>query len=101
MKWHLASALLVAVGVLGSGQCYAQEPKERNTLKGHTASVMSVALSGNGKSLASGSWDKTVKLWDVTTGKITTTLEAIPKSCFPWRSAAAAPSWPRAVLLRR
>jgi WD40 repeat protein len=43
---------------VGTGQ-------ERATLKGHPAQVNSVALSGDGKTLASGSEDKTIKVWDV------------------------------------
>src|SRR5207248_384086 len=40
------------------------------TLKGHTDLVWSVAYSPDGKMLASGSWDPTIKLWDVATGKV-------------------------------
>ena len=43
--------------------------KERAILKGHTESVMSVAFSPNGQILASASVDKTIKFWDVATGK--------------------------------
>ena len=41
------------------------------TLVGHGEAVLSVAYSPDGKTLASGSGDKTVKLWDVKTGKNT------------------------------
>jgi WD40 repeat protein len=39
--------------------------KEQVTLKGHTGEVSSVSWSPDGKTLASGSYDKTIKLWDV------------------------------------
>ena len=37
--------------------------------------VSSVAFAPDGKTLATGSWDRTVKLWDVTTGKELATLK--------------------------
>jgi WD40 repeat protein len=47
----------------------AQEPKPRDTLKGHTEAVWSVAYSPDGKTLASGSREKTIKLWDLPAAK--------------------------------
>ena len=44
-------------------------PKLRATLYGHTRTVLSVAYSPDGKTLASGSADGTIKLWDVATDK--------------------------------
>jgi WD40 repeat protein/tetratricopeptide (TPR) repeat protein len=46
-----------------------------NTLKGHEGWVNSVGFSPDGKQLASGSEDKTIKIWDVTTGKVLNTLK--------------------------
>src|SRR5205823_15056177 len=37
-------------------------------LSGHTGQVVSVAFSSDGKTLATGSFDHTVQLWDVETG---------------------------------
>ena len=45
------------------------------TLEGHNDSVTSVALSADGQRLASGSGDKTVKVWDTATGACVQTLE--------------------------
>ena len=43
--------------------------------QGHTEYVMSVAYSPDGEQLASGSKDKTVRVWQLATGKCTATLQ--------------------------
>lgn len=49
-------------------------PALRQTLKRHTGSVNSVAFSPDGRLLASGSDDNTVKLWEVNTGQVYLTM---------------------------
>jgi len=48
---------------------------------GHNSSVNSVAFSPDGRYALSGSWDKTLKLWDVATGAEIRTFTA--QSLFP------------------
>jgi len=64
--------LILALGCLVCHQlgpvCLAQKAKAASfTLKGHTSKVLSVAFSPDAKRLASASYDKTVKVWDVST----------------------------------
>ena len=46
------------------------QAKPLATLKGHKGTVAAVAFSPNGKLLASGAWDRQIRLWDVSTGKL-------------------------------
>jgi WD40 repeat protein len=65
---------------------------------GHHDQVFSIALSKDGKFLASASSDKTVKLWDVSTGKVVRDF-ANPdfKSVFPDEPAPSHPGWVHSV----
>ncbi|MEH2330757.1 serine/threonine-protein kinase [Nostoc sp.] len=45
-----------------------------NTLQGHENSVLSVAISPDGKTIASSGDDSTIKLWNLATGKLISSL---------------------------
>jgi WD40 repeat protein len=57
----------------------AQTPE---VFKGHTGAVYAVAFSTDGKTMASGGADKTVKLWDYGAGKVLHNLEGHKNSVF-------------------
>ena len=64
-------------------------------------SVLSVAFSPDGQRLASGSGDKTVKIWDSATGKELFALKGHAGQSSAWRSARTASAWRRRALTRR
>ena len=60
--------------------------------------VDSVAFSPDGKTLASGSWDNTVRLWDVASHRqVGSPLTGHTTTSTRWRSARTAKPWPAAA----
>jgi energy-coupling factor transporter ATP-binding protein EcfA2 len=55
--------------VMDALQKILDEGMEYNRLVGHNDPILSVSFSSDGKTVASSSYDKTIKLWDVGTGK--------------------------------
>ena len=76
--WDVAIAPNGQSFVSGSGSRIQQRDiatgKVLQEFTGHTDTVRSVAISPDGTTLASGSWDKTIRLWSLTTGSLQTTL---------------------------
>ncbi|WP_442948512.1 WD40 repeat domain-containing protein [Nostoc sp.] len=64
--WH--TSLLMGVKSL-------KDTQPLHTLMGHSHIVGSLAISADGKLLVSGSWDQTIKIWQLETGKLLHTLK--------------------------
>jgi|GEM_PF-1024351 len=58
------------------------EYEKIRTLEGHTEGIYAIAVSSDGKLLASGSWDKTVRIWDISTGNLICKLEGHKDAIF-------------------
>ncbi|MCH8194142.1 MAG: WD40 repeat domain-containing protein, partial [Planctomycetes bacterium] len=63
-----------------------EHPQELSPLRGHTAFVNQIALSPDGKTLASGGDDSTLRLWDPLSGEELVTLRAHSSiiQCLAW-----------------
>ncbi|MCK4852973.1 MAG: hypothetical protein KAT31_01895, partial [Bacteroidales bacterium] len=65
-----ACAIFLVLIMASNNLCQTQEiPIETVIQTGHYAEVTAVAFSPNGHFAATGSADKTIKLWEVTTGR--------------------------------
>ncbi len=70
----LQSQHAINTEVLTALQILLSQGRLRKSLEGHNKSINSVSFSPDGKTLATGSYDKTIKLWNLETGKIIHTL---------------------------
>src|SRR5579883_37274 len=71
-----------ATGSDGAGQLYLWElpsGREIRTLEGHKGAIRTLALSSDGRLLASGSADGTARLWELVSGKTLFTLPMTEK----------------------
>ena len=67
--------LVFFTALAGLAPLFADDELLLKTLEGHSDGVLSVAFSPDGKYIASGSWDKTIKLWNVSDGSLLRTLK--------------------------
>jgi WD40 repeat protein len=60
----------------------ASTGRVRRTLNGHTRPVCSLSVSPDGRQLATSSWDRTVRLWDISAGRELSVLPEQPATVF-------------------
>jgi len=64
----LAIALLAIRPTLNAQHVSSPQPKELTALRGHTNAVWGLALTREGQTVVTGSFDKTIKAWDRSSG---------------------------------
>lgn len=77
MQYSPDGKLLAVASSIGVWLYDTETYRERALLTGHPSLVSSVCFSPDGRILASGSWDGTIKLWDVATGTLQRTLTSL------------------------
>ena len=70
----------------------ARTGEQERVLRGHSQRVDALAISRDGRTLVSGSFDRLVKVWDVAGGRNGSRSRATRTSSPPWRSAPTASS---------
>src|SRR5437588_2103133 len=71
---QLVNCTICLLLILLAAELSAAQKPELVVQTGHSNDVRAVAFSPDGKTLASGSFDMTIKLWDVTSGTQLRTL---------------------------
>ena len=74
MKNRMSSFCMFGLMIVLPFRASAQETKLLATLKGHNECVLSLAISPDSRTLVSGGFDKTIKVWDIPTGNEKETL---------------------------
>ena len=88
-RWLYRFAALGLCGLIPTIVAVVDVPtKPAQIISGHTDPVYGLAFTADGKQLVSGAFDKTIRVWDVATGKESAKLEGHTQiSSFPSPSA--------------
>ena len=97
VAWSPDRTLLAVGGTAGIWLYDAHTGAEVSLITGHSFRVNGIAFSPDGLTLASGSRDDTVRLWDVNTGEKKVSSRDIPTMSRRWHSRQMGRPWQAAV----